>query len=60
MDFFFFAGVSRFLPEKTLAKSFMQWGPDDNLTGLNGFLDPQIHGVGTKITTLQQTMTDLL
>ena len=36
------------------------WWPDDNLTGLNGFLDPQNYGVDTKITTLRQTMTDLL
>ena len=36
------------------------WLPNDNLTGLNGFLDPQNHSVDTKITTLRQTMTDLL
>ena len=34
--------------------------PDDNLTGLNGFLNQKNHGVDTKITTLRQTMTDLL
>ena len=36
------------------------WLPDDILIGLNGFLDPQHHGVDTKITTLRQTITDLL
>ena len=36
------------------------WIPDGNLTGLNGFIDLQNHGVDTKITTLRQTMTDLL
>ena len=36
------------------------WLPDGNLTGLNGFIDLQNHGVDTKITTLRQTMTDLL
>ena len=36
------------------------WLPDDNLTGLNGFLDPQNHSVDIKIATLWQTMTDLL
>ena len=36
------------------------WLPDDNLTGRNGFLDPQNHGVDTKITTLRKKITDLL
>ena len=36
------------------------WLPDDNLTGLNGFLDPPNHSVGTKITILRRTMTGLL
>ena len=36
------------------------WLPDGNLTGRNGFIDLQNHGVDTKITTLRQTMTDLV
>ena len=36
------------------------WLPDDNLTGLNGFLDPQNLSVYIKIATLWQIITDLL
>ena len=43
-----------------ILKITLFWLPDDNLTGLNGFLDPQNHSVDTNITTLRQTMTDLL
>ena len=43
-----------------ILKITLFWLPDDNLTGLNGFLDPQNHSVDTKITTLRQTVADLL
>ena len=43
-----------------ILKITLFWLPDDNLTGLNGFLDSQNHSVDIKFTTLRQTVADLL